>query len=101
MWLGWLIALVVLAFRRVRRRSVPGPAPLDNRALIRRARAGDVWAAFVLARRTRCRSVTQLVQAVYPLAAPSVAEADVLLDAYALWEAERADAARRLGVPAG
>lgn len=95
MWVAWLAALVVFAVRRLRRSAVPGPAPLDNRALIQRAKAGDVWAAFVLARRTRCDSVTRLVQTVYPLTAPSADEADVLLDAYALWESERADDDRR------
>ena len=49
----------------------------------------------MLARRTRCDSVTRLVQTVYPLTAPSPDEADVLLDAYALWESERADDERR------
>lgn len=74
---------------------MPGPAPLDNRALIRRARSGDVWAAFVLARRTRCPSVTQLVQTIYPERAPAIGEADAVLDGYALWDAERAADTRR------
>lgn len=95
MRLAWLAALVFFAARRLRRRDVPGTAPLDNRALIQRAKAGDVWAAFVLARRTRCDSVTRLVQTVYPLTAPTPDEADVLLDGYALWESERADDERR------
>ena len=86
-----IIRLAVIAMRRP-------PQPPGH--LVRAAREGDVWAAYVLARHIDASSATELVQAVWPDRPPSVGEADTLLDAWSLLRREREKAAARMGVPA-
>ena len=74
---------------------MPGPAPPDLRRLIGSCRAGDPSACALVARRRGCRSVTELVQVVWPEATPTGGLADAVLDGWALCREVRADEARR------